>query len=669
MKQVSIFFWLMACQLSFSQTTVQWASKVIGFSSEFTANPPQSAAHQILGKPTRFPVFGYTAAAWRPSQADNTAPEWIHVGFQNTAAVQQILIAENENAGCITRVDLYDNSGTEHTIFKEENPEKSAQSGRWNYFFIPRTDYPITSLKVTLNTSHVGDFNAIDAIAIADTRDSIKVEMKLIKDHQFTNPKEDLGPSINSATDELLPLISSDNKTLFFTRQGHPENIAPVENQDSWVSTIADGTFTKAVSLGAPINNSENSSVVSITPDGQQLLLLNVYNADGTMAVGVSMSKKNGDRWNFPEKVNINNFYNDSQFGEYNLSVSRKVMLMTLQRKDGLGSKDVHVSFLQDDGAWTEPKNIGSVINTADSEVSPFLAADERTLYFSSNGHPGFGRNDVFMTQRLDDTWLNWAEPQNLGPDLNSPNWDAYYSFSADGQYVYFVSGTANNKTDIFRKKLPAGARPAPVVLVSGIVYDQKTKLPLHARITYQDLSTGKNAGLATSDKTSSAYRIILQSGKSYGFMAEADNYYSVSENIDLTKLQEFTEIKRDLFLAPIEKGMAIRLNNLFFDFNKSDLKKESESELNRLVEMLTKYPAMKIEIAGHTDNVGTDQTNIPLSNRRAQAISAWLIKNKINATRLIAKGYGKSKPVAQGNSEEARRLNRRVEFLILEME
>jgi outer membrane protein OmpA-like peptidoglycan-associated protein len=436
------------------------------------------------------------------------------------------------------------------------------------------------------------------------------------------------------------------------------------------MSTInPDGTFSKAVNIGAPINNSENSSAVSITPDAQSLLLLNVYLPDGKMEKGISIARRNGNVWGFPEKVNIQNYYNDNIYGEYCLSVSGKYLVMTVQRKDGYGSKDIHISMLQPDGSFSEPKNIGSVINTPDSEASPFLAADEKTLYFSTAGHPGFGKNDVFMTKRLDDTWMNWSVPENLGPDLNSPNWDAYYTFTTNGEYVYYVVSAPGRGGDIFRKKLPASAKPAPVVLVSGKVYDQKTKLPLKSKIQYSDLTTSTTAGSAFSDATTGDYRIILQSGKQFGFLAEADNYYSVSENIDLSKLTTYQEIRRDLYLVPIEKGAAIRLNNLFFDFNKSDLKKESNSELKRLVELLQKYPKMKIEIAGHTDNVGTDETNIPLSNRRAQAVLNWLVLNKIEASRLLAKGYGKSKPIASGNSEEARRQNRRVEFLILEME
>lgn len=654
----------------FSQT-VQWAKRIIGFSSEYSNSsvPLQYNAVQVLGKPTRYPAFGGTACAWSPSTEDNAVSEWIHVGYESPIQVQQVIIAENLNAGCVVRVDLVDEAGEQHVIYENAAPQALPVNGRWNYIFTDRTPYKVSSVKVTLNTSLLKGWEHIDAIGIADTRDSIKLGLNLVKGSTATSEREDLGDAINSPTDDLAAVISYDNKTLYFTRQNHPQNIPPIENQDAWFSIQGpDGKFSPAKSVPAPINNLQNNSVAGITPDGQTLLVLNVYNPDGSMGTGVSLARKEGENWGLPKKVEIKNFYNKNRYGEYNLSASGKIMMMTIQRDDGFGSKDIHVSFRQEDGSWSEPKNLGATLNTAESETSSFLAADERTLYYSTNGLPGYGRNDVFVTQRLDDTWEKWSEPLNLGPDLNTPQWDAYYTFTADGSYVYFVSGGRNGSSDIFRKKLPEGARPDPVVIIKGKVLDAKTKQPLAASISYQNLLTHKNLGYANSNSMDGQYSIVLQSGNNYEFLADASNYYPISDNIDLSKLHEFKEITRDLYLAPIEKGLAIRLNNLFFDFNKSDLKKESAGELTRLVELLKKNPSMKIEIAGHTDNVGTDAYNNPLSMKRAQAVLTYLTGKGIDAARLSAKGYGKTKPLQAGDTEEIRRLNRRVEFIITEM-
>lgn len=672
MKRSFILFALLLITWCGHSQTVQWAKRVVGFSSEYTnaALPLQYNAIQILGKPTRYPAFGSTACAWSPAGEDNAASaEWIHVAYESPIQIQQVVIAENFNAGCVTRVELVDETGSQHTVYDNSAPAPIPVNGRWNYIFMDRTAYKVSSVKVTLNTALLKGYEQIDAIGIVDSRDSVKLEMNVVKGSAVTSEREDLGDAINSPTDELAAVISYDNKTLYFTRQSHPQNIPPIDNQDAWFSTQdADEKFSQAQGVAAPINNSENNSVASITPDGQTLLLLNVYNPDGSMGTGVSLARKEGDRWGLPQKVEIKNFYNKNRYGEYNLSASGKIMLMTIQRDDGLGSKDIHVSFRQDDGTWSEPKNLGSTLNTPESESSSFLAADGRTLYYSTSGLPGYGRNDVFVTQRLDDTWENWSEPQNLGPDLNTPQWDAYYTFTADGKYVYFVSGGRNGSSDIFRKKLPEGARPDPVVILKGKVLDAKTKQPLAASISYQNLVTNKNLGIANSNSIDGQYSIVLQSGNNYEFLANAANYYPISDNIDLSKLHEFREITRDLYLAPIEKGLAIRLNNLFFDFNKAELKKESFPELNRLADLLKNNPSMKIEIAGHTDNVGTDAYNNPLSMKRAQAVLVFLTSKGIPPTRLSAKGYGKTKPLQTGDSEEIRKLNRRVEFTITEM-
>lgn len=655
----------------FSQN-VQWAKRVIGFSSEYNnaTLPLQYNAIQILGKPTRYPAFGSTACAWSAATEDNAASsEWIHVGYESPMQVQQIVIAENYNAGCVVRVDLVDEAGVEHLIYENATPQPLSVTGRWNYIFTDRTTYKVSSVRITLNTALLKGYEQIDAIGISDSRDSVKLGINLVKGSTEKSEREDLGDAINTPTDDLAAVISYDSKTLYFTRQNHPQNIPPIGNQDAWFSTQDEnGKFSLAKSVPLPINNAQNNSVAGITPDGQTLLVLNVYNPDGSMETGVSLARKEGENWGFPKKVEIKNFYNKNRYGEYNLSASGKTMLMTIQRDDGYGSKDIHVSFLQEDGTWSEPKNLGATLNTAESETSSFLAADGRTLYYSTNGLPGYGRNDVFVTQRLDDTWEKWSEPQNLGPDLNTPQWDAYYTFTADGSYVYFVSGGRNGSSDIFRKKLPQGARPDPVVIIKGRVLDAKTKQPLAASISYQNLLTNKNLGYANSNSIDGRYSIVLQSGSNYEFLADATNYYSISENIDLSKLHEFKEITRDLYLAPIEKGLAIRLNNLFFDFNKSELRKESFAELTRLAELLKKNPAMKIEIAGHTDNVGTDAYNNPLSVKRAQAVQTYLTGKGIDATRLSARGYGKTKPLQAGDTEEIRKLNRRVEFTITEM-
>jgi outer membrane protein OmpA-like peptidoglycan-associated protein len=272
----------------------------------------------------------------------------------------------------------------------------------------------------------------------------------------------------------------------------------------------------------------------------------------------------------------------------------------------------------------------------------------------------------MYVCRRLDDSWTHWSEPQNLGPDINTPDWDAYYTVPASGDYGYFVSGKGSyGGEDIFRVKLPDALKPSPVVLVSGKVLDKKTGKPLAAQIRYELLPGGKEVGVARSNPITGEYKITLPAGSNYGFRADAKGYIAVSENLDLTKQKKYIEIHKDLELAPIEAGQTIRLNNIFFEFSKSDLKSESFAELDRLVSMMQTSSAMEVQVSGHTDNVGSDAQNKLLSEARARAVKEYFVKKGIETKRLKTIGYGRTKPVATNDTEEGRQQNRRVEFTI----
>jgi outer membrane protein OmpA-like peptidoglycan-associated protein len=308
------------------------------------------------------------------------------------------------------------------------------------------------------------------------------------------------------------------------------------------------------------------------------------------------------------------------------------------------------------------------MLNTAGGESTPFLAADDMTLYFSTDGRVGYGSKDMFVTRRLDSTWVHWSEPENLGPLLNSPAWDAYYSIPASGDYAYFVSyQNSMGRADIFRAPLPLSVRPKPVVLIKGRVLNAATKEPLGAEIIYESLTSGKELGIAHSDPREGAYSIVLPAGELYGFLGQAIGFIPVSENLDLKELSSYQEITRDLYLVPIEAGSVVRLNNLFFDTGKWDLRPQSTKELSRLLKLLNDNPTMSIQIAGHTDDVGSDAMNLDLSKKRAAAVQNYLVQNGILAARLSSKGLGETKPQVPNDSPEHRQVNRRVEFSILQ--
>lgn len=475
---------------------------------------------------------------------------------------------------------------------------------------------------------------------------------------------ENLGANINTTFDDKLPLISPDGKTLYFCN-----NKEDGKSDEAQFSTRnADGNWNPSVFFASPINNTSPNAIVSSSADNNILYLLHTYNADGTYkSPGVSYTKRTESGWSMPQDIVIANYYNTHKYSFQCFSQDNQYMLSAIERKDTRGNSDIYVSFKKGDGSYTEPMNLGDVINTYGSETTPFIASDNRTMYFSSSGHPGYGNNDIFVTQRLDDTWKNWSEPQNLGPEINTSGWDAYFTIPASGEVAYMVTNKNSiGKSDIVKIKLSEQARPKPVVLVSGKVLNKKTDQPLSANIKYFDLKTNEDAGGAISNPTTGEYNIILQTGKQYGFRAEKETFYAVNDMLDLSTITSYKEIRKDLFLVPIEVGQSIRLNNVFFDFNKSDLKPESFSELDRLVQFLKSNPGMEIELGGHTDNVGTDDYNNKLSQQRTESVLNYLVSKSIDKTKLKAKGYGKSKPVAGNDTEEGKSTNRRVEFTIL---
>ncbi|WP_232793796.1 OmpA family protein [Siphonobacter sp. SORGH_AS_0500] len=346
---------------------------------------------------------------------------------------------------------------------------------------------------------------------------------------------------------------------------------------------------------------------------------------------------------------------------------------------------------------------MGNDINTSGDETTPFLAADGETLYFSSNREGGLGSNDIWMSRRLDKTWKKWSKPQNLGESINTPEFDAYFTIPASGEWAYLVTATGGKgKADIVRVKFqsqtppptqvpptiaettgqptpPQTAQVSPpqptaksnsVVLLQGKLLDAKTgKVPENARIIYESLPDGTELGTATPDPNTGEYKIVLPYGKKYGIRPEIDGYVGKAQNLDLSKLGNggYLELKdRDLMVTKIEQGAKVALNNVFFETAKATLQTESFPELNRVVELMNKQKAMIVEIDGHTDSDGTEEANQKLSQDRAESVRTYLISKGIPENRVVAKGFGESRPIATNDTPEGKQQNRRVEFVIL---
>lgn len=491
---------------------------------------------------------------------------------------------------------------------------------------------------------------------------------------------ERLGPGVNTEAGEYVPIPTADDSTIYFTGNARPDGVG---QEDIYYSTWQNGDWGRARNI-REVNTASSEAPTSISADGNRLT---IYSSRGGDNGGdLYYSDKTASGWGplqkYPASVNTP-YWDCDGF----ITSDGKAMLFASDRPGGVGqfhrkdqyfhgetwgNLDIYVSLKTPTG-WSAPINLGPTINTPFADRTPFLHPDGKTLYFSSSGREGFGTLDVFKSTRLrDDSWTEWSEPVNLGKQFNTIGSDWGYKVTTDGSKAYYAAGSEIGQSrteDIYSITLPRSVRPNPVATIRGVVTDPKGN-PLTADIKWEDLEAGNNVGQLKTDPKNGKYIIILPLGKNYGYFAEKEGYYPVSNNIDLIKTKESVSLTVNIVLVPIkevaEKGVAVRINNVFFDVDKADLKPESEVELGRLVDLIKQFPNAKIEIAGYTDNQASDAYNLQLSQRRAQAVVDYLVSVGIDRKKLVSKGYGESKPIAGNDTEEGRAMNRRVEFRFL---
>lgn len=488
---------------------------------------------------------------------------------------------------------------------------------------------------------------------------------------------ENLGININSDLPELRPTVSADGNLLFFICQNHPANTkfrSVPNSQDIWYSKRdSSGLWSEARHMRYPMNTTHYNAVYWISPDNNRILLRGAFIEGAFLGKGVSMSYLQADStWSPPNALRIKNYekYDKGNQSGATMAHDAQSLLLYMTPERGSPDNDLYVCFRSPDGTWTEPKSLGKKINLPEyDEMTPYLAADGVTLYFSSNRPGGLGDNDIWMTKRLDKSWQKWSDPVNLGSPINTPDWDAFFTLDAGGEYAYLTTNLDTyGESDIVRVKLLEKEKPAPVVLVSGNVYNAKTKEPLSASLIYETLPDGVEAGNGVSSPADGAFKIVLPYDKNYSIRATADKFFAQSENLNLDSLVKagYKEIHKDLYLFPIEIGQVVRLNNVFFDFDKWDLRPESFIELDRVVKLLNENPSIEIEMSAHTDSKGSDEYNFTLSDNRARSVKEYIFSKGIAVNRIISQGYGETRPVATNDTDDGRQLNRRVEFKIL---
>ncbi len=654
--------------VTFFQTYAQdtnWADKVIEYSSELEET--QYSVKQLLGKPNVYPWGEGSPSAWTPSRPGRE--EFVKVGFDNPKPIRQIAIAESYNPSALTKIFFYDEAGNEYLMIERE-PVIVNQPGRFLRLFTELTEFNVAAVKLEFDGNAVPGYYSIDAIGITDSETPIDLQLELVPNVKEELVSEKLDERVNSPYEELKPILSPDGKQLFFGRKFHPDNVGGIEDyEDIWVSDLdtVSNEWQEARNLGEPLNSEGPNWVSSITPDGNTMVLLigNKYDVKrDKMFSGVSVSSKAGDSWSKPESLEIEDFYNMAEKANFYLANSRKTLIMSIKRDDSYGDRDLYVSFEKRDGTWTAPMNLGENVNTATDETSPFLAADDKTLFFSSSGYIGFGKNDIYMTRRLDDTWQNWSEPYNMGPQVNSSGDDLFFSMPAEGNFAYYTKEDSVGDMNIYRLPMPLFNELDPVITISGRVVDMETQEPLDAIVSYET-QDGVEVGKVETDPTTGEYQITLPAGQEYQYIAKVKGYLPISENVDLTNQKESKSFNNDMIMAPVKEKAEIVLNNVFFAFDSHELLASSKSELDRMLEVMNENDQIEVLIIGHTDSTGPEEYNQMLSEKRAQSVVNYLTKNGIDKERLDYLGKGESEPAYSNDTRENRAKNRRVNFKV----
>jgi outer membrane protein OmpA-like peptidoglycan-associated protein len=690
MLKFSQILFLFISNITFAQEVI-WADRVVEKSSEKTDSyySPKNTALQILGKPNVLPQTISSPCAWQPNGSDY-GEDYIKVSFSKAIQVKQIIVAENWNAGAIARIFGFDENNKQYELY--ENKEISIkQRGRiWNVI-IPQTAFKVVAVKILIVHELSKGIKQIDAIGISESDIKYTAQVNVVEDKKEKLIKENLGEGVNSRFGEVAPIVTPDGKLLFFTRKKHPNNIAKSSDkesisnikQDIWISKIGKtNLWQNAENIGKPINNEDENAAATVSADGKTLFVLNKYNPDGSMTIGLSKSKFKDKSWQFPQEVKINGFqalkvYKDNSKGdgdintEFSITPDEKVLIMGLKRSNTFGDKDLYFSFKNADGSYSQPENLGNVINTAANEGSPFMAADNKTLYFNSNGHPGFGDSDIFVTTRLDDTWKNWSEPKNLGPIINSPQWDGYFSIPASGEFAYLCSDKNSlGAEDIFKVKLTESLKPNPVIMLDLAFTDMLSGKLLNPKIELTSIDSGKviQETLSFREETSD-YSTFIKAGSKYNLSVSLDGYVSQTETLDYSKEKFYREIRKTIKMVPLKAGQSVILQNLFFQQGNAVIDSSSYQELDKIVKLLQDFPNMEIKLEGHSDNQGDLMLNIKLANDRVVNVKQYIVsKGNIDATRITTKSWGPTRPISSNSSEESRKKNRRVEFMIIKM-
>jgi outer membrane protein OmpA-like peptidoglycan-associated protein len=532
-------------------------------------------------------------------------------------------------------------------------------------------------LPYSINLAGIGEFEkALEAVddfatspslgensrkAAAYRRKSFEFAIAHAKTHQgqYVFEPKNLGDSINTKFPEYFPSLTIDGNQLVFTRQMN------FFNEDFFgARLLPGGSWSASAPLPGNVNTERNEGAQHISQDGKVLVFTSCDAPDGFGGCDLYYSLLTKQGWSQP--INIGDVIN-SEFWESQPTIApdKRALYFAARAPGGMGGSDLYVSYIMPSGKWGPAMNMGPSVNTTGDETSPFIHADNQTLYFASSGLTGYGKMDLFLIRK--DSTGHWGKPENLGYPINTVDDEATLFVTSDGTTAYYASDRSDSKgsLDLYSFTLREDIRPVKTLWVKGKVFDAKTKKGLPSAVELKDVATGQRSSKVQTDEDGD-YLITLPIGKDYAFNVNRKGYLIYSENFPLSSKPSDSVYQVDIPLQPIEVNANVVLKNIFFETGKFDLKKESEAELDNLVELLKENNTMVIQINGYTDNVGKPADNLALSNNRSKSVVAYLVRKGIEPARLLSKGFGETRPVSDNNTDEGRAKNRRTELQVI---
>jgi outer membrane protein OmpA-like peptidoglycan-associated protein len=495
---------------------------------------------------------------------------------------------------------------------------------------------------------------------------------------------------INSPLDEQNPILAPDGKTLYFTVSNHPNNVGGSKDiGDIWFSRLGESGWSDPMHAGSNINNNLHNTVAGFSSDGKVMFLMGHYSDNGKPinSQGIAISVARDGSWSRPENVVIPYFRNQTPYQSGCVTPDGQVLVFSAESYRTFGAEDIYLSKKSSNGTWNEPINLGRVINTSMQDVSPFLTPDGKRLYFSSNGRGGKGSFDVFYSERLDDTWLNWSAPVNLD-GVNSEGRELF--FRLVGSEAFFTTtlnsdGYGDIRTYKDHQDVPSMEPNQPLVVqadtvrsIEEVVYKKEEATERLVRL-FGRVSSSKNEELldasifvTSNDRLpsqvqteSGRYSVDLPGVGEYTLKVEAPGYLGMMEKLDF-RTQTVEQLEMNFRLQPAEVGTTVNLKNVLFQQSTAILLPGSYDQLNMVAEFMKTNPKIEIQLSGHTDNRGYHHLNMKLSKERVEEVKKYLVTKGIAASRITGKGFGGTKPIADNDSEDSRQLNRRVEFTIV---